>query len=66
LLALKENKTEMAEFLINSGANIHAFDDLQRYSTFNFFQKILMVFHSGDNFSRHKYYIHNKKINILV
>jgi hypothetical protein len=55
LLALKENKTERAEFLINSGANIHAFDDLQRYSTFNFSQEILMVFHSDNNCSRQKY-----------
>jgi hypothetical protein len=55
LLALKENETERAEFLINSGANTQIFDDLQRYSTFNFSQKILVVLHSDNNCPRKKY-----------
>jgi hypothetical protein len=39
LLALKENKIGMAQLLIHNGANIHAADDLNRYSAFDVSEK---------------------------
>jgi ankyrin repeat protein len=46
LLALKENKIEMAKFLVKMGANIHVFDDMRRYYHLNFlfFYFLLAIF----------------------